>query len=333
VDALSIENAARVLRGGGSDVLLLLGGDATLEESQRLAWRIAAATGAKVMAEFSCARIARGRGRLQLERVPYAIPVAVKTLAGFKAIVLVNAKAPIAFFAYPGQPSRLHAENAALHVLSRVDQEPVEALTALSEALKAPPANIPDPGERPSIARGFSTPEGLAQTIAAIMPENAIISDESVSYGRSFYRFTHAAPAHDWLHLTGGAIGDGLPVATGAGIAASGKRRVISLQADGSAMYSVQALWTQARERLPVTTVILSNRRYNILIGEYENVGAKPGQTAMNMLDLSNPAIDWVSLAAGLGVEASRAETLEHCADLMQQSFHRSEPFLVELAI
>jgi acetolactate synthase-1/2/3 large subunit len=333
VDALSIENAAKALRSGGPEVLLLLGGDATLEESQRLAWRVASATGAKVMGEFPCARVARGQGRLQLERIPYPIPAAIKALAGFKAIVLVNAKPPVAFFAYPGQPSRVHRDDAVLHLLSRVDQDPVEALEALAEALKAPTVNIPNAGERASIVRGPPTPEGLAQTIAAIMPESAIISDESVSYGRGFYHFTHAAPAHDWLHLTGGAIGDGLPVATGAAIAASGKRRVISLQADGSAMYTVQALWTQARERLPITTVILSNRRYNILIGEYENVGATPGQTAMNMLDLSNPAIDWVRLAGGLGVEASRAESLERCAELMQQSFRRSEPFLVELAI
>jgi acetolactate synthase I/II/III large subunit len=333
VDTLSIENAAKALRNGGSEVLLLLGGEAVLEESQGLAWRIAAATGAKVMAEFSCARVARGQGRMQLERVPYMIPAAVKTLSAFKTIVMVNAKPPVAFFAYPEQPSRLYRDDSVLHTLSRVDQDPVEALKTLVEALKAPVANIPSPGERPSVVRGASTPEGLAQTIAAIMPDNAIVSDESVSYGRAFYRLTHAAPAHDWLHLTGGAIGDGMPVATGAAIAAVGKRRVISLQADGSAMYTVQALWTQAREKLPVTTVILSNRRYNILIGEYENVGATPGQTAMNMLDLSNPAIDWVRLAGGLGVEASRAETLEQCADLMRQSFLRSEPFLVELAI
>ncbi len=333
VDGLGIDTAAKLLRGGGSKVLLLLGGDATLEESQRLAWRIAAATGAKVMAEFSCARVARGQGRMQLERVPYGVAAAVKTLADFQTIVLVNAKPPVGFFAYPDLPSRLWREDAVLHPLSRVDQDPLEALTALVQALNAPPARIPDPGERCAIVRGASTPAGLAQTIGAIMPENAIISDESISYGWHFYPLTHAAPPHDWLHLTGGAIGDGLPVATGAAIAAAGERRVISLQADGSALYSLQSLWTQAREKLPVTTVILNNRRYNILIGEYKNVGATPGQTAMDMLDLSNPAIDWVRLAESFGVAAARAETLEQCADMMEQSFVRSEPFLVELSV
>ena len=163
------------------------------------------------------------------------------------------------------------------------------------------------------------------------MPENSIVSDESISYGRGFYRHTHAAPAHDWLHLTGGAIGDGLPVATGAAIGAAGQRRVISLQADGSAMYSLQSLWTQARERLPNTTILLNNRRYAILVGEYGSVGAMPGPTAMSMLDLGNPPISWVKLANGMGVEAARAETMEECADLMAFSFGQPGPFLIEL--
>ena len=154
-----------------------------------------------------------------------------------------------------------------------------------------------------------------------------------MSYGRGVYRASHAAPPHDWLHLAGGAIGDGLPVATGAAIASKGARRVISLQADGSAMYSLQALWTQAREQLPCTTVILANRKYAILLGEYKGVGATPGANALSMLDLGTPPLDWVKLAAGMGVEAARATTLEQCADLMTQSFRQAGPFLVELVI
>lgn len=333
VDPLAVETAARALRTDGSQVLILLGGQAVLETSQALAWRVAAHTGATVMGEFSCARVARGRGRMQLERIPYSIPAAVEVMARFRHIVLVGSVPPVGFFAYPNQPSRLHRDDAVFHSVARYDQNPVEALKALVDVLDAPPVDIPDPGPRPQIATGASSPEGLAQTVAAIMPDNAIISDESVSYGRGFYPFTHAAPPHDWLHLTGGAIGDGLPVATGASIAAGTDRRVISLQADGSAMYSLQSLWTQARENLPVTTVILSNRRYNILIGEYKNVGAEPGPTAMNMLDLGRPDLDWVALANGMGVEAARADTLERCADLMKDSFSRMRPFLVELAI
>ena len=218
-------------------------------------------------------------------------------------------------------------------MLTRADQDPVPALQALVDAVHAPDAALPDPGPRPDAARGAPTPEGLAQTVAALMPEHAIVSDESISYGRGFYRHTHAAPAHDWLHLAGGAIGDGLPVATGAAIGARGERRVISLQADGSAMYSLQALWTQARERLPVTTILLDNRRYDILIGELKAVGAVPGPTAMNMFDLGRPALDWVRLAEGIGVEAARATTMEQCSDLMSASFARTTPFLIDLLI
>ena len=332
VDASALDRVAALLRNG-SKVLLLLAGRAVLEESQRLAWRIAQATGARLMADYVNARVERGRGRLALERVPYNSDLAVAALAGFEHVVLVNARAPVGFFAYPGKPSRQYPPDATIHVLTRADQDPVPALQALVDAVHAPDAALPDPGPRPDAARGAPTPEGLAQTVAALMPEHAIVSDESISYGRGFYRHTHAAPAHDWLHLAGGAIGDGLPVATGAAIGARGERRVISLQADGSAMYSLQALWTQARERLPVTTILLDNRRYNILIGELKAVGAVPGPTAMNLLDLGRPELDWVRLAEGLGVEAARATTMEQCSDLMSASFARTTPFLIDLLI
>lgn len=331
VDPHAVETAARLLRGGGP-VLLLLAGAAVGAQGQALAWRIAAATGATLMADYVNAQLARGRGRLQLERVPYVTDQAVAALAPFERIVLVGAKAPVGFFAYPGKPSTQYAPGAELHVLARPEQDGVAALRALAEALGAPPADLPDPGPRPGIATGAPTPEGLAQTLAAVLPDGAIVSDESISFGRGFYRHTHAAPPHDWLHLAGGAIGDGMPVATGAALAGAG-RRVVNLQADGSAMYSLQSLWTQARERLPVTTVLLNNRRYNILVGEYKGVGATAGPTAMRMLDLGDPGLDWVKLANGMGVEAARATTLEQCADLMAGSFQREEPFLVDLVI
>ncbi|MCV0429450.1 MAG: hypothetical protein K5905_28740, partial [Roseibium sp.] len=247
--------------------------------------------------------------------------------------ILVGATAPVGFFAYPGKPSKQHPPDAQLLTLSRPDQDAFAALQALTDELQAPDAAIPDAGPRPEAPSGDVSPEGLAQAVAALMPENAIISDESITYGRSFYEHTFAAPAHDWLHLVGGAIGDGLPVATGAAIGANSERRVINLQADGSAMYSLQALWTQARENLPCTTIIISNRKYNILIGEYENVGATPGKTAMDMLDLSNPDLDWVSLANGMGVEGAVATNLDELCDLMRSSFARTGPFLIELLV
>jgi acetolactate synthase-1/2/3 large subunit len=165
-----------------------------------------------------------------------------------------------------------------------------------------------------------------------MMPDDAIITDEAVSFGRGFFPNTFAAPAHDWLQITGGAIGCGLPLATGAAIGAPG-RRVIAMQADGSAMYSLQALWTQARERLDVTTVLLSNRKYAILLGELAYVGANPGRTALDMLDIGNPDLRWTKLAEGMGVEAARAEDCETFADLLAQSTKRSGPFLIELMI
>jgi acetolactate synthase-1/2/3 large subunit len=332
LDPAAVEQAARVLRAGGGKVLLLLAGAAVQAEGQSLAWRIAQASGAKLLADFVNPKLARGRGRLQLERVPYKSELAMAALAPFDHIVLVGAKPPVGFFAYPGLPSIQYRADAQLHVLTRPEQDAMAALRALAEALHAPDVAMPDPGPRPQAASGEPTSDKLAQTVAALLPEGAIVSDESVSYGRGFYKNSHAAPPHDWLHLAGGAIGDGLPVATGAAIAAPG-RRVIGLQADGSAMYSLQALWTQARERLPVTTVLLNNRSYNILVGEYKGVGATPGPTAMRMLDLGDPGLSWVQLAQGMGVEAARATTMDQCADLMRASFGRAGPFVIELMV
>lgn len=330
-DPHAIRNAARILREK-KNVLILLGGTALREGAQALAWRAAQATGVKIMAEGSNARVQRGQGRLPLDRVPYPADVAINALSWVEHLILVNAKAPVGFFAYPGKPSKHYPESAQVHVLTRYEQDAEAALLALCEELSAPAAAMPDVGKRPDVARGAPSPEGLAQTVAALMPEDAIIADESVSFGRGFFPKTFAAPKHDWLQITGGAIGCGLPLATGAAIGGGG-RRVINLQADGSAMYTVQALWTQAREKLPVTTVILANRKYQILLGEYQNVGANPGRTAMDMLDLGNPDIGWVKMAEGMGIEAAQATTLDQVGDLMAQSFARPGPFLIELMI
>ncbi|MCF1503136.1 acetolactate synthase large subunit [Afifella sp. H1R] len=331
LDPHAVETAARMLRNG-RETLILLGGAGLLQPAQELAWRVAQATGATLMADFVCGQVARGRGRVPLARVPYVAEAARAALERFEQIILVAAKPPVSFFAYPGQPSIEYRAEAELQTLARGDQDVVVALQALVDALGAPQVAMPDPGPRPEVAHGAPTPEGLARTVAALMPENTILCEEAISYSRGLYDETYAAPAHDMLHLAGGAIGDGMPVATGAAVAGAG-RRVINLQADGSAMYTIQSLWTQARERLPVTTVILNNRQYAILLGEYANVGATPGETAMQMLDLGNPDLGWIKLANGMGVEAARAETLDELADLMQASFERDGPFLIELMI
>ena len=168
--------------------------------------------------------------------------------------------------------------------------------------------------------------------LTALLPEGAVVVDESVSFGRPFYGATHGAAPHDWLALVGGPSAPDCPWPSGAGVAAPG-RRVVSLQADGSALYTVQSLWTQAREGLDVTTVLLANRKYAILLGELANVGARPGRVALDMLNIGDPDLDWVRLAGGLGVEAARAETMERFAELFALANRRRGPFLIELVI
>jgi acetolactate synthase-1/2/3 large subunit len=327
-----IDQAAAILRRGGPGIVLLLGGTALGEKGLALAHRISAATGCRLVAQGSNGRMARGQGRIPVDRVPYVVDVAVKAMAGTRQLILAGSRKPVTFFAYPNKAQTSIPEGAEIQVLARPEQDIVEALERLADAIGAPAVAKSDNGPRPEPARGALTPEAVAATVGALMPEDAVIADESVSFGRGFFANTKAAPPHDWLNVTGGAIGGGPPLATGAAIGASG-RRVINLQADGSAMYTVQALWTQAREKLDVTTVLLSNRKYAILLGELANVGANPGRTALDMLDLGNPDIDWPKLANGMGVEAARTDTAEGFADLLAHSLKRSGPFLIELLV
>ncbi len=326
----AVEQAAAALRSG-EPAMLVLGGVALRAEALDLAQRIAAATGARLIASLSNARVERGRGRVPIERVPYGVDAATESMRGIRHLVVVGTRKPVNFFAYPGKPASAVPEDCAVHVLARPEQDAATALAALVDMLGAPPASPPE-APRPVIGRGRPTSAGVAETLAAVMPEGTIVADESVSFGRDFFQQTHGAAPHDWLQNMGGAIGHGPPLATGAAVGAPG-RRVVNLQADGSAMYTLQALWTQAREKLDVTTVILANRRYQILLGELANVGANPGRTAMDMLNLSEPTLDWRALAEGMGVEAARTDTLEGVADLLKSSFRRKGPFVIELEI
>jgi len=327
-----IEEAAAALRKGGSEIVLLLGGAALADEGLAIAHRISAATGCRVVAQGSNARIARGQGRMAIERVPYVVDAAVKFMAGTQHLILAGSRKPVTFFAYPNKVQSSVPDAAEIHVLARPEQDIVEALARVADLLGCPKVGTPDNGPRPETVSGALTPESVATVLGALMPEGAVIADESVSFGRGFFANTKAAAPHDWLNVTGGAIGGGMPMATGAAIAVPG-RRVINLQADGSAMYTVQSLWTQAREKLDVTTVLLSNRKYAILLGELANVGANPGRTALDMMDLGNPDIDWPRMANAMGVEAARTDTAEGFADLLAHSLKRSGPFLIELMI
>jgi acetolactate synthase-1/2/3 large subunit len=326
-----VKQIATVLRRG-EPALLFLGRGALRTRALETAHRIATATGTRLMAQQSNPRIERGQGRVPIERLPYAVEPALAELSAVRHLVLVGAVRPVSVFAYPGKPGCLYPADAQVHVLTTPEQDAAHALQALADELNAPAAPLPLLGPVPEQARGIPTPEAVGQTLAALIPEQAIVVDEGVSFGRSFYAKTSCARAHDWLQITGAAIGCGLPLATGAAIGAPG-RRVISLQADGSAMYTVQALWTQARERLDITTVILANRKYAILFGELASMGAEPGPCSHRMMDLCDPELNWIKIANGMGVEAARAESCEQLADLMLQSLQRTGPFLIELVI
>lgn len=328
VSSAAIRKVAKILREK-SNVLVLLGGDALRAEAQNFANALQAKTGCRVMAESINGLQQRGQGRMALERVPYPAPVAIETLKDVAHIITVCARAPVGFFAYPGIPSHHYPPKASIIALCDYDQNAAEALQALCGELGAKPAKT-TAGARPDLPRGIPSSEGLGQLLGAVLPEGAIVADEGITLSAQVFTKSHAAAPHDWMMVTGGAIGYGMPCATGAAVAGGG-RRVVNFQADGSAMYTLQSLWTQAREKLPVTTLILSNRKYQILIGEYASVGANPGPTAMNMLDLGNPDLNWVKLANGMGVEASKCATLEDCGRLMQESFKSPHPFLIEL--
>jgi acetolactate synthase I/II/III large subunit len=325
----AVAEAARALRLREPTVILLAG-EALHADALATARNIASATGARIIAPTFNARIARGRGRPPLDIVPYPVDEAVAQLKDMKHLILVGTGEPVAFFAYPGKPGIMTPKDATLHVLARPHEDVKDALDRLAEELNCPDAPIPEYRTNTVPGDGPVTPESAAATLAALVPDDAIIIDEGITLRGPFFRATKHAARHDWLQVPGGAIGGGLPLATGAAIGAPG-RRVIALQADGSAMYTVQALWTQARENLDVTTVLLSNRKYAILMHELKQVGAVAGKTARDLFELDRPEIDWLRMAGSMGVESARADTLGRFADILAHANARRGPFLIEL--
>ncbi len=331
VSAEAVAEAVSVLRSG-EPAVLLMSGRALSEAALDFAGRIAAKTGASLMAATFNARMARGGGRVPINRLPYPVDLALKALAPFRHIILVETKRPVAFFAYPDKPSLLAPEDAQMHVLSERGQDSLKALEWLADELGARDTEPKrSPLAPPSPATGPVTPEALATSIAALLPEEAIVVDESITTGRSFFRPSHTSRPHDWLQNMGGSIGIGLPLATGAAIACP-DRRVVCLEADGSGMYTLQALWTQAREGCDVTVLVFANRAYNILRDEFVNVGAQnAGPKALSMFDLGNPPLDWVSLARGMGVEAVRVEDMGAFNRAFAGSLANAGPYLIEI--
>jgi acetolactate synthase-1/2/3 large subunit len=328
-----IETVAAALRSGGRTALLL-GGRALREPGLIAAGRIAAATGAKLLAEVFPTRLERGAGLPAVERIAYLPELAMVQLAGLKHLVLVDAKPPVSFFAYPGKKSYLVDQATQVHVLCPPERDMIGSLEALVEALGAESAApVLQPATRPRRPAGSLTAEKACQAIGAVLPEGVIISDEAQTSGLTLAASTAGAPRHDVLALTGGAIGQGLPVAVGAALACP-DRPVLALEADGSALYTIQALWTMAREQLNVTVVIFNNRSYGILNVELARVGAQGGgPKASAQLDLSPPDVDFVALAKGLGVPAQRVDTAEALCTGLERALAEPGPKLLEVVI
>jgi acetolactate synthase-1/2/3 large subunit len=328
-----IAEAAALISKPGPAVLFV-GGRALREEALFQAGRIAAATGARIVSETSPARLQRGAGRLPVQRLPYFAEMAVEFFEGTQQIVFIGARPPVSFFAYPGKPSWLSPESAELCELADPRTDAEDTLRRLADALNAPaePEQVQEATSH-TYEEGKLTARSAGIITAQLLPENAIVSDEGVSSGAPFHKYTAGAAKHDWLTITGGAIGQGLPLATGAAVACP-DRKVIALEADGSGMYTVQALWTMARENLDVTTIILKNNSYGILNIELDRVGVSdPGPKALSLLDLSNPILDWVSMSEGMGVPASRAETTQQFHDALAGALADSGPRLIEAVL
>jgi acetolactate synthase I/II/III large subunit len=333
VSESTIADVAKVLESG-EPAALLVGGSAVRDErGLAAASRIAQAAGAKLLCETFPARLRRGAGIPAVERIGYLAEFAAMQLAGLRHLVLVDAAAPVSFFAYPGKPSDLVPDGCEVHTLAGAADDAVGALDALVGAMSASGAAAGTPAQRPEPPTGALTAEAVANAIGAQLPEESIVVDEANTGGLWLAGATAGAAPHDWLCLTGGAIGFGLPAATGAAVACP-ERKVLCVEADGSAMYTIQALWSQAREGLDVTTVILDNRSYAILNLELNRVGAEPpGPRAKAMLELAPPSLDFVAIARGFGVPATRAETAEEFGSQLAAALATDGPSLVHAVL
>jgi len=330
VDAEAVDVVAKLLRSGQPCALFVGGTVLDGERGLVAAGRVAAETGARVISETFPARLRRGAGLPAVERLGYLAEFAQAQLAGLAHLVIVDSKSPVSFFAYPNQASDLVPEDCEVHVLASAGEDAVGALEALASVLGAPAeAAVRQEASRPDRPTGPLKADTLAAALGVLLPEDAIVVDEGNTSGLFASLSTAGCPPHDWLTLTGGAIGFGMPTATGAAVA-SPDRKVVTLEADGSAMYTLQALWTQAREGLDITTVIFNNHSYAILNMELSRVGADPGPTALGMLDLSRPDLDFVALATGMGVDASRATTAEEFTEQFARAMAEPGPRLID---
>ena len=333
-----IAQTLRAAKSSGARVAILMRGASLRGDGLVAAGKIAAATGARLLCDTFAPRIERGANRVIVERLPYFAEQLVESLANVDHLILVGTKPPVSFFAYPGKESWCAAPHTKIQFLAHAHEDGVGALAALvdllgaqGEAFTVADLHLPD---EPS---GRVDQYSIGKIVARFLPENAIVSDESATNGLGPALALVTSQPHDVLSLTGGSIGQGLPVAGGAAVACP-DRKVVCLHGDGGAMYTVQSLWTQARENLDVTTVIFSNRAYAILRVELSRTGAKDlmaeGDTkALSMFDLSNPNIDWVKMAEAMGVEAVQVSTLEGFSSAFQSAMKQQGPRLIEVLL
>jgi len=336
-----IEAIASTLKSN-EPAAIIITGHSLRAQTLETASKIAEETGAHIYGQTSNARLERGAGRVPLKTVPYPVDAAVELLKPYKHIITVSAKAPVAFFAYPEKPSGLYPPASQLHTLAHANEDCVAALDELADLLNAhKAAPLIQTGEVAAIPSNSAlTAKNIAATVAHLLPENAVVIDESITCAPPLFKETSKAAPHDWLQICGGSIGAGFPLATGAAVACP-DRKVVALQADGSGMYTLQALWTQARENLDITTILLSNRAYAILKHELKNVGAqaensagnKAGSIAHDMMELNRPDLDWRALAKGMGVEAGLATDVSSLAAEINRGLNSEGPYLIEAVL
>jgi len=325
-----IERVAAALRRE-RNAGLYLGGRALSARGQLAAGRVAQATGCRLFSETFPARFERGAGLPRVDRLPYFPEWVISFLEGLRKLVLAATTEPVAFFGYPRMPSRLKPEGCEVLTLAAPEEDVEAALEALADAIDAP-APAPAVAQKQQQPDDEWTAQSVGTALAALQPEGAIVVDESATTGLGYFEAAAASPRHSLLTLTGGSIGMGPCCATGAAIACP-DRTVINFQGDGGAMYTLQALWTQAREHLHVVTLICANRAYRILQVESARAGVESGEKALSLTDLSRPQLDWVQLARGMGVEASRADSVGSLHRALSVALAEPGPHLIEVAV
>ena len=329
-----IDQAVTALRDA-KNPLILVGGSALEEKNLIKLAKVADKIGCPMKTDWFNARLDKGAGRINSVRIPYVVDKAVEVLKDFDSIIIIGARRPVAFFAYPNKPGVLTQDSTKFIELASLSDDITGVIDQLSDEIgisNSKPSTISEL-KIPDIPQGPINTTSLGMVLGALIPENAIVVDESVTTGREFFYQTAGSHQHTWLNNCGGSIGFGMPVAIGAAIACP-DQKVISLEGDGSAMYTVQSLWTMARENLDIVILIFANQSYKILQGELTNVGViNPGKSALEMLSLKDPSLDWVLVSKGMGVDSVRVDNIEDLVKYFKYGLKEKGPYLIEVMI